>query len=670
MRYLLERMLIAVLSLWMGLATIHAANTVTVEGAQGSPGQQVAIKVLMTTGAADVTAAEIRVPLPEEVLPIDGSLTLNGTRVPEHSVTADMNGREYVIVLFNTSLKTIPAGEGELLTFNVDLGDNPGHFDLTPRVKLSGTNGTALSTNVSGGILSVLAPRMELNTLAVDFGRVPIQSEVLRDVEIRNIGTTALTVSDYTTGVEGLTAVFPGTIEAGKSGYAKLHYCPTVRCKGIDDRITPISNGVGRSQFIRIQSVPFSVNELHIGDAVGICDGEVNISVTMNNMEPIVGAEFTIQLPDELDFIEGSVAKGPRASGLSVESYVSSDRKLRLVLFGTDNKAVEGNDGELLNFRLKLKGRSGGYSINPDKAILVNADGENMVSAVYSGEVRISSPRLSAPSDWSIGNVSMSGIDTFMYSLRSEGEAPLTVEKVVFLNDLVECTDQFPMVIEPNGERNISVKFRHMEFGPFATTMNIYTNDPDNRMKSVDVTGNFYSPNEMSFIGRNDNEDFFIDAYLANEEAIAALQLDVVCLDGVSTDESLLKLSSRAENHSATLAKVEDNRYRIIIFSLKNTPFIGNEGIVFSLGMNGESLAGKQIRIENIKLSSVDGVNITTPDSEVKDVTDVEAIPTDLNDEIEVYNMSGLKVAESTEGLAKGIYIIRQGKTAVKIVVR
>lgn len=36
----------------------------------------------------------------------------------------------------------------------------------------------------------------------------------------------------------------------------------------------------------------------------------------------------------------------------------------------------------------------------------------------------------------------------------------------------------------------------------------------------------------------------------------------------------------------------------------------------------------------------------------------------------EVYNMNGFKVAETTEGLAKGIYIIRQGKAAVKTVVK
>lgn len=42
----------------------------------------------------------------------------------------------------------------------------------------------------------------------------------------------------------------------------------------------------------------------------------------------------------------------------------------------------------------------------------------------------------------------------------------------------------------------------------------------------------------------------------------------------------------------------------------------------------------------------------------------------DYSKPYEVYNMNGLKVGETTEGLSKGIYIIRQDKAAVKTVVK
>ena len=613
-----QRLLITVLSLWTGLAALHAANVVTVTGGDGAPDGEATITVALKTDAADVAAAEIRIPLPEGIRPVEGSVSLDSGRAPAHSVTADMNGNDYVIVIFNTSLATIPAGNGRLLTFKVKLGDNPGRFDLTPRVKLSGKGGDALASEASGGSLNILAPRLELGTTAIDFGRVPIRSETVQYVSVRNSGTTTLTFGGYDTGVEGLTAVMPQQLGEGEWGTIELHYSPTVRSAGIDGRLTPESDGVGRRQFIRIQSVPFSVNELHIGNASGISDEEVTVSVSMNNMEPITGADFSIALPDELDFVDGSVSKGARASALSVESTVGADRRLRIVLFGLSNKAVEGNDGELLSFRLKLKGRSGYYTLTPEKTRLANAAGEDMTSEVYSGSVTIDSPQLSSDSDWQIGNVALSGTHSFGYSVYNSSSVPLTIEKVVFPDDIAECETAMPLVVAPYGQSEITVRMKKPEFGKFATTMNLYTNDPDNRMKSVSITGNFYSPNEMSFAGRSAGGKFLIDATLSNEEPIAALQLDIVCPDGISTDESLLELAARASGHSATLAKVDRYRYRLVIFSLKNTPFTGNDGLLFSLGIEGASAAGKQIRFENIKLSSTDGVNITTPDSDVK----------------------------------------------------
>ena len=610
-----QRLLITVLSLWTGLTALHAANVVTVTGSDGAPDGETTITVALKTDAADVAAAEIRIPLPEGIEPVEGSVSLDSGRAPGHSVTADMNGSDYVIVIFNTSLATIPAGDGRLLTFKVKLGDNPGRFDLTPRVKLSGKGGDALA---SGGSLNILAPRLELGTTAIDFGRVPIRSEAVQYVSVRNSGTTTLTFGGYDTGVEGLTAIIPQQLGEGEWGTIELHYSPTVRSAGIDGRLTPESDGVGRRQFIRILSVPFSVNELHIGNASGISDEEVTVSVSMNNMEPITGADFSIALPDELDFVDGSVSKGARASALSVESTVGADRRLRIVLFGLSNKAVEGNDGELLSFRLKLKGRSGYYTLTPEKTRLANAAGEDMTSEVYSGSVTIDSPQLSSDSDWQIGNVALSGTHSFGYNVYNSSSVPLTIEKVVFPDDIAECETAMPLVVAPYGQSEITVRMKKPEFGKFATTMNLYTNDPDNRMKSVSITGNFYSPNEMSFAGRSAGGKFLIDATLSNEEPIAALQLDIVCPDGISTDESLLELAARASGHSATLAKVDRYRYRLVIFSLKNTPFTGNDGLLFSLGIEGASAAGKQVCFENIKLSSTDGVNITTPDSDVK----------------------------------------------------
>ncbi len=103
--------IIAILLAWScGFAALHAANVVTVNGTQGDVGKQVEISVEMLTDANDVAAAEIRIPMPEGVSTIEGSCRKVDSRLPSHSVTADLNGNEYVIVIFNSNLTTISKG--------------------------------------------------------------------------------------------------------------------------------------------------------------------------------------------------------------------------------------------------------------------------------------------------------------------------------------------------------------------------------------------------------------------------------------------------------------------------------------------------------------------------------------------------------------------------------
>ena len=54
----------------------------------------------------------------------------------------------------------------------------------------------------------------------------------------------------------------------------------------------------------------------------------------------------------------------------------------------------------------------------------------------------------------------------------------------------------------------------------------------------------------------------------------------------------------------------------------------------------------------------------------VKTVMDRNDNTIDFSKPYKVYNMSGLKVSDSKEGLSNGIYIVRQGNAAVKTVVK
>lgn len=611
------RRLFSTVVAWMWLLSLHATNTVEVGSAEGKVGDDISLTVDIDVSSSDVVAAEIHIPLPDGVTPKGCEMLDN--RFPNHSLVANLNNGEYVIVLFNTALKPLPVASGKALKVNLTLGENPGMFNLTPTVKLSDANSNQIECSATGGSLTILGARLILGTVSVDFGRVAIRSTATKRVTATNTGTTSLTFGKITTTVPGLT-VTPEveSLEPGATTNLLLNYAPTVRAAKIDGRFTVNSNSVGRAPFTKVYSVPFSVNELHIGNAQGISDSEVTVAVKMNNMEPIVGAEFSLTLPNTLDFVEGSVELNERAKAMSVATSVDSKRVLRILLFNIANTAVTGEDGELLTFRLKLVGRSGTYYLWPNNVILCNIAGENMVSATSSGSVKITSPKMSGSSTLALGNVPISGTSTFDYQFNNNSSVPLTIEKVNFLNDVAVCDATFPMIVEAYSSGKIPVTIANPELGSFASTMNVYTNDPDNRLKTVAISGSFYTANEMGFSAVCRSGKNCISASLTNEREIAALQLDMVLPTGASISSSGLTLASRAATHTATVAQVDKTRYRVIIFSLQNNEFSGNEGELFSIAIDGENIENQLVTIENIKLSSLNGYNYTTPGSEVK----------------------------------------------------
>ena len=138
-------------------------------------------------------------------------------------------------------------------------------------------------------------------------------------------------------------------------------------------------------------SKPFSVNELHVQRAQGIANEEVEVQLTVNNMEPLVGMQCTFSLPQQLVYVDGSFTTTERTTGCSAFASLNG-QQLTLYLFNPTNQPWTGDDGVVATFKLLLDGRSGSYRLNPSNVILSNVTEENMTSATSGNYVIIQSP--------------------------------------------------------------------------------------------------------------------------------------------------------------------------------------------------------------------------------------------------------------------------------------
>lgn len=641
------------------VATTRAATTVRLTGASGHPGDEVTVSVAMS-GDDAVTALEVVIPLDEAVSYVDGSCALSADRSNGHQLTAALVGQELRIYAYSVALNSFNGTEGELLTFKLSLGATTGDFTLTPAVVLSNAAGEEVDATVSGGTVTILSPAISVSTKSLDYGHIAIRSSYTRTITLRNTGNEPLSISEIACG-DGTLSVSPATctIAVGNSQSITATYAPVER-GAFSSTIIVVSDAVnGSKQSIAVSADPYSVNELKVQSASGVSGGTATVALKMNNMEPIVAAQMSFTLPTGLSYVDGSVALGDRSVNHQVAASVT-DKVLTILLYSPDNTALTGDDGTLLTFDLNLEGRSGNYTLRPADVVLSNATEENMVSATYSANVTIQSPQISGAMSLSFGEQSITETMTADYTVRNVGKQPLTVDRVTFLAEGYSVATDLPVTIPAGSSSTLTVNYQTSVAGSFSTTMNVYSDDPEQPMLAVAVSGTGFSPNELGITGElvGDNNDFQLDISLANNSELVAAQFDIT-VDPIESVDGTPNLasSSRLSSHAASITKMSDGVWRVLVYSMNNATITGSEGTLMSITFprDEESADKVTFTLSNVVLSDVNSVNLLSPTSTLPQAytfsvpTGIESVSRDET-VLAIYTLQGIRVEQAIAG--------------------
>ena len=332
-----------------------ASNTISISSVSGTPQTEVEVVVSLDNTDA-ITALEMVLPLGEHLSYVNGSATLATTRSNGHQLSAAQVGQELRIYVYSLSLNALQGNTGELLTFRLLLGNEPATYTLTPTVVLSNAQGTSIAGSVQTGTMTIQAPKLQIVNPQIDYGHIPIRATYTKSLQLKNVGNLPLTIENIATTdqlfVPKQTTL---TIEAQQTAAVTLEYSPVVR-GAISKEVIVKSNAINGEQVATIIADPFSVNELHIGTASGIADSIVTVSLTMNNMEPIVAMQCAFKLPKQLEYMANSLAvNAVRSNGHQTLSTVHGDT-LVLMLYSISNQSLHANDGEVATFQLRLNG--------------------------------------------------------------------------------------------------------------------------------------------------------------------------------------------------------------------------------------------------------------------------------------------------------------------------
>ena len=581
----------------------HAQNTLSLSAASGHPNDDVTVSVSLDNSDA-VSALEIVLPL-ENMTLVQGSAAM-GERSNGHTITATMVGNEARLYIYSLALNALNGNEGEVCSFKVKLGKVPAAYTLQPSVILSDSLGQQLPCSVNAGTITLLSPDMTLVTTSVNYGRVAIRGTYTKTVQVRNSGNEPLELTGITFDNEDFSAApLQATIAPGSTKNITVTYAPIERNADLHAMMTIASNAVSGTKTVPISAIPFSVNELHVQRAQGIANEEVEVQLTVNNMEPLVGMQCTFSLPQQLVYVDGSFTTTERTTGCSAFAS-DSGQQLTLYLFNPTNQPWTGDDGVVATFRLLLDGRSGSYRLNPSNVILSNATEENMTSATSGNYVIIQSPTINAPTQLNLGRTAVTETAQAPYSIRNTGQSPLTVERIIFLDDGYNVAEELPITIAANATATLTIQHETTLEGHYSTTMNVYSDDPTQRLLKVTVSGETYAANELTLEGKPVNDGYELHFGLNNWSTdLTALQMDIHWPDAGMTYSSCAT-TSRLSGHQVMVIPLGDGYWRILVYSMGNAVITGNEGEIFSLKFTCENnnYWGTTVTVDGITVSN------------------------------------------------------------------
>ena len=608
---IIKHLLLVCIMILSVAARAAADNIVNIGSVEGKPGDIVELRVGLTN-SDNVSSVQVAIPIDSRIDLVENSAKTTG-RTSKHKVTAGVKDGKLNIFVYSMSMDAIAPGSGDIATVRLKLGNAPSSITLSAdKVVITDSNGTTLpDITATDGNATILCAKSEYSTLEIDYGRVPIRSSYQQTVRVSNVGNAPLIISglQFSAAEFSCNESFPIEIEAGSSREFTINYAPVER-GDITEEVKFLCNSVYKLNTVKLKAQPFAVNELHVENAEGMADSIVTVALRMNNMDDITGFQFDFNMPDQLEYVDGSFKLSSRKTDHQTGASMKG-RTLHALAFSLSNSPFTGNDGVVATFKVKLNGRYG-TSLGAAKAMLTaNIKGKLMdvLSDKYEGYINILSPSIYATDEIDLGRTPITQVAKTSFRINNHGSAPLRIDRIVSSSEHLKVGAQLPIVIKPWEETDIDVMLDDVEERDYDELIQLYTNDPDRRLHNIKVRANRYSPNYITLSGSDvePGDTLRLQIALSNNDVVNGLQFDV---DYDTNSFDILdkyEWSDRAKGFTATNRNIGNGKRRYFCYSLGGSEIAKGDGNVITILLPVKKIAAfgnYNIQISNILLST------------------------------------------------------------------
>lgn len=539
-----------------------------------------------------VSAIQFDVNIPDDKFEIKSNHSLS-SRAEGFTVSVGKPAENIVrVVIFSFNNSNISMGEGEIVALHLRSKTKPSTNTLsTSNIIVADVNNQAVEMSTTDGVVTVKGSIMVLNTSSIDFGRVPLGQQSQRSISISNSGNQDLILSGTTAANPFVvTDVFPISISPGSTRDLNVQLITSAKYNS-STTISFTSNdldGLRGLQKTTLAANVYAVNEVHLQSVSGRSGYEVTVPIKINNMEPFVGFQFNINLPAQASYVEGTFQLSTRTVDHTVSAKTNGS-VLTVTAFSPGLKPFLGNDGDIATFKLLLNGNGGNYYLSLNEAILADADAKNIISDYYNAYVGIKSPRVYlSQNNINYGAMSILDKSTKQIQVNNFGDDTLKIASVSSNESAFKLTETVTsMNIAPYQNGVIGILFDPQVEKNYNGKLLIQSNDPNNNVIEVQLSGSGYEPNTLEFKNQSTTKikdhlsHFYVN--LENYTDITAVQFEINIPNGFILKTDSCKLSVRSDDHVLAINSLSPSKAMVLIYSPGLKKLLSSSGNIIDL---------------------------------------------------------------------------------------
>ncbi|MDR4988423.1 MAG: MBG domain-containing protein [Bacteroidales bacterium] len=434
-------------------------------------------------------------------------------------------------------------------------------------------------------------------------------------------------------------------------------------------------------------------NIMKLPDVIAEPGETITVEMEILNDDVFVGFNLDLPLPAGFEYVAGS-AQLFRKTDHNLAFSINPSHVAKIIAFSITNAPFSGNDGVILTFDLQVPESPGVYPLQIVDAVIGNTDAQNILTGTIDGSVTIEGEEepenvmvlydlMAETGDVVTVELEIMNTDEFV-GFNLDIPLPEGFDYVDGTAELFRKTDHnlaFSVNVEDVakiiafsitndaflGNDGVILSFDLEINAPPGTytleildaiignvdAQNILTGTVD---ATVIVEGEFEPENIMVIHDQTVTAGAVatVELEILNDEEFVGFNLEIPMPEGFTYVEGSAQLF-RADDHSYAFNVVEaTNTAKIIGFSITNTPFIGNSGLIFSFDVVTPNAPGVydfviedgiigNVAEENIITGTVDGVfTLEDPGPISENVMIIHDIVADAGDvvtvEVEIVN--------------------------------